>query len=102
MLGRYRQQRRATVILVSHSMEEIAANVDRVIVMNQAKVLMDGAPREVFSRVAELEAVGLDVPQSARIAALLRDRGVAVGEDVYTVDALARCLLALKGGDGVC
>ena len=102
MLGRYRQQRRATVILVSHSMEEIAANVDRVIVMNQAKVLMDGTPREVFSHVAELEAVGLDVPQSARIAALLRDRGVAVGEDVYTVDALARRLLALKGGDGVC
>ena len=102
MLGRYRQQRGATVILVSHSMEEIAANVDRVIVMNQSKVFMDGAPREVFSRVAELEAVGLDVPQSARIAALLRDRGLAVGEDVYTVDALARRLLALKGGDGVC
>ena len=101
MLGRYRQQRRATVILVSHSMEEIAANVDRVIVMNQAKVFMDGAPREVFSRVAELEAVGLDVPQSARIAALLRDRGIPVGDDVYTVDALARRLLALKGG-GVC
>ena len=102
MLRRYRQQRGATVILVSHSMEEIAANVDRVIVMNQSKVFMDGAPREVFSRVAELEAVGLDVPQSARIAALLRDRGLAVGEDVYTVDALARRLLALKGGDGVC
>ncbi len=94
----YHKEKGTTVILVSHSMEEIAQNVDRIVVLKGARNYMEGTPREVFSRAEELEAVGLDVPQVTRIAMALRRRGVDIDTAVYTVDELKHALLRLKGG----
>ena len=97
----YHRNKQTTVILVSHSMDEIAQNVDRILVLKSAHVLMSGAPAEVFARGQELLAAGLDVPQVTRIAMALRDRGLAIDPAVYTVRDLERQLLALrKGGEG--
>ncbi len=98
----YHQARGNTVVLVSHSMEEIARNVDRVAVLHSARVYMEGTPAEVFARSEELESIGLDVPQVTRVALALRARGVPVDGATYTVEALERQLLALKGGSGPC
>ena len=92
----------STVVLVSHSMDEIAENVDRIIVLSDAGVAMSGTPREVFSRGAELEAVGLTVPQVTRVAMELRRRGVNVDSAVYTVADLYRSLTALRGEGAGC
>ena len=96
----YHRARGTTVVLVSHSMEEIAKNVDRIIVLSDSRVLMSGTPREVFARGGELVAAGLDVPQVTRIAMALRARGLAVDSAVYTVDELSAALVALKRGGG--
>ena len=95
----YHEQRGTTVVMVSHSMDEVAENVDRIIVLAQAGVVMSGTPREVFSRAQELVDVGLNVPQVTQIALELRRQGVEIDEAVYTVDDLRRALGALKGGD---
>ena len=98
----YHRAKGAAVVLVSHSMEEIARNVDRIVVLSDGKVLMEGAPEQVFARAHELEQVGLDVPQVTKVAAALRARGMDIDTAVYTVEALERKLLALKGGAGGC
>ncbi len=98
----YHRNRGGTVILVSHSMDEIAQNVDRILVLKSAHVLMEGAPREVFARGKELLDAGLDVPQITRVAMALRDRGVPVDPAVYTVGDLERELLALRRGGASC
>ncbi len=99
----FHRERGTTVVLVSHSMEEIAKNVDRIIVLSDGQVLMSGTPREVFARGEELVAAGLDVPQVTRIAMALRARGLAVDPAVYTVEELSAALLALgRGGGAVC
>lgn len=98
----YHRQKGNTVILVSHSMEEIARNVDRIIVMSHAHKLMDGIPEEIFSRANELLQVGLDVPQVTKVAMELQKRGLLPDSSVYTIDELVRRLLALKGGEAVC
>ena len=97
----YHRNKGKTIILVSHSMEEIARNVDRILVLKNAHVLMQGTPAEVFARGEELLSAGLDVPQITRIAMELKRRGVDIDPAVYTVEALERQLLALrKGGTG--
>ena len=98
----YHRAKGAAVVLVSHSMEEIARNVDRIVVLSGGKVYMEGTPEKVFARTHELEQVGLDVPQVTKIAAALRARGMDVDTAVYTVEALERKLLTLKGGAGGC
>ena len=98
----YHRAKGAVVVLVSHSMEEIARNVDRIVVLSGGKVYMEGTPEKVFARAHELEQVGLDVPQVTKIAAALRARGMDVDTAVYTVEALERKLLTLKGGAGGC
>lgn len=84
-----------TVILVSHSMEDIAKYVDRIIVMNRGEKFLDGTPREVFAHYRELEEVGLAAPQVTYIMHDLRERGFQVGNDVTTVkeaaDEIMRC-----------
>ena len=94
----YHRERGTTVVMVSHSMDEVAENVDRIIVLADAGVVMSGTPREVFSRAGELVAVGLDVPQVTRVAMALRQRGVDIDSAVYTVAALRRALNAVRGG----
>ena len=98
----YHRNKHTTVILVSHSMDEIAQNVDRILVLKSAHVLMSGAPAEVFARGQELLAAGLDVPQVTRIAMALKARGLDINPAVYTVDALERELLALRKGGAAC
>ena len=101
-LRAYHEQKGSTIILVSHSMEEIARNVDRIVVMSHAHKLMDGTPEEVFSRAEELLQVGLDVPQVTKVAMELQKRGLLQESSVYTIEELARRLLTLKGGEGQC
>lgn len=98
----YHRNRGGTVILVSHSMDEIAQNVDRILVLKSAHVLMNGTPREVFARAGELLSAGLDVPQITRVAMALRERGVDIDPAVYTVEELQRELLELRKGGAAC
>ena len=98
----YHRAKGAAVVLVSHSMEEIARNVDRIVVLSDGKVYMEGAPKQVFARAHELEQVGLDVPQVTKVAAALKARGLDIDTAVYTVEALEQKLLSLKGGAGGC
>ena len=98
----YHENKRKTIILVSHSMDEIAQNVDRIVVLKSAHVLMQGTPAEVFARGSELLQAGLDVPQVTRIAMALKERGLAIDPAVYTVEDLERQLLALRKGGAAC
>ncbi len=98
----YHRHKRATIILVSHSMDEIAQNVDRILVLKSAHILMSGTPAEVFARAEELLSAGLDVPQITRVALALRERGLPIDPAVYTVEALEKQLLALKRGGASC
>ena len=98
----YHERRGTTVILVSHSMEEIARNAGRIVVFCDSHILMQGTPREVFARAEELEHVGLDVPQVTKIAGELRRRGLPIDPEVYTIEDLKAELLALKGGHAAC
>ena len=98
----YHRQKGTTVVMVSHSMDEVAENVDRIIVLADAGVVMSGTPHEVFSRAEELVAVGLNVPQVTRVAMELRRRGVEIDPAVYTVAELRKALSALKGGKASC
>ena len=98
----YHRNKNRTIILVSHSMDEIAQNVDRIVVMKSAHVLMQGTPAEVFARAEELLSAGLDVPQVTRLALALRDRGLPIDPAVYTAADLERQLLRLKKGGAAC
>ena len=98
----YHRNKKRTIILVSHSMDEIARNVDRILVLKSAHVLMSGTPAEVFARAEELLSAGLDVPQVTRIAMRLREQGLAIDPAVYTVETLERELLALRRGETGC
>ena len=98
----YHRQKGTTVVMVSHSMDEVAENVDRIIVLADAGVVMSGTPHEVFSRAEELVVVGLNVPQVTRVAMELRRRGVEIDPAVYTVTDLRQALSALKGGKSPC
>ena len=92
---RYRKETGATVVVVSHSMEDMARLCDRLIVMARAKVAMQGDCAEVFSHAEELEAIGLTVPQITRLVATLKKRGIAIDESVYTVADAARVLTSV-------
>lgn len=75
-----------TIVLVSHSMEEVAQLATRMIVMDKGEVRMDGTPREIFKREKELEAIGLGVPQVRSAMTMLREKGLDVEENCITVD----------------
>ena len=91
-IKRFSRQSGTTVIIVSHSMEDMAMYCDDIVVMANAKLLMHKPCAEVFSEYRELIAVGLDVPQITRVASALRDQGIDIGVDVYTVDYAAGML----------
>ena len=98
----YHQEKEKTVVLVSHSMDDIAAYAQRILVLDHGKILLSGTPGEVFSQGAQLLQAGLDVPQAARIAMELRRLGVPVPEDIYTLEALTEALIVRKGAKGRC
>lgn len=75
-----------TIILVSHSMEEIARLVNRIVVLEHGEILMDGKPKEIFSRHDELRKIGLDVPQITELMIKLKEKGMDIPTDVLTVE----------------
>ena len=87
----------ATIVMVSHSMDDVASLAERVIVMNHGKVAMDGAPRDVFSRGAQLRAIGLDVPQAVLLSDKLRERGFDVPQGVYRVEEIKAVIEGIVG-----
>lgn len=91
-----------TVILVSHSMEDIANNVDRIVVMNNGEIVMDASQKEVFLRSEELEKIGLSVPQVSKVFSKLKKKGYDIPDDVYTIDRAKEVILnLLKGGGSI-
>ena len=101
-IAAYRRETGSAVLLVTHSMDDAARIADRLIVFHAGHVAFDGAPAEVFAHTQELLDIGLDVPQSARIAQALRDRGVALPPSIYTLEQLTDALLAVGKEAGVC
>ena len=93
----YRQAKNATIMMVSHSMEDVARLTDRLLVMNGSKLAMDGTPAEVFTRAEELVEMGLSIPQVTQIFLHLRKMGVPV-ENVYTIDQAVAEIKRIKGG----
>ena len=89
------EERGITVILVSHSMEDVARLVDRIIVMHKGKVAVTGTPREIFSHPMELEQMGLAAPQVSYVFAKLKEKGYDVPTDIYTVEEARDALLKL-------
>ena len=94
----YQEAQNAAVIMVSHSMEEVAELCSRLIVMNKGSVAMDGTPAEVFTHVEELTGMGLSVPQVTSVFARLRAMGLQLPADVYTVRYAVARLLERKEG----
>ena len=88
----------ATVIIVSHSMEDMAVYCDDIVVMAHAKVFLNGTRDEVFAHAAELRSVGLDVPQITHLALLLQEKGMQLPSGIYTVDAALHALQQLFEG----
>ena len=97
----YRKQHNATIMMVSHSMDDVARLTDRLLVMNGSELAMDGTPDEVFARAEELVAMGLNIPQVTRVFLELKAMGLPV-EPVYTLDQAVAALTSLKGGAAKC
>ena len=84
-----------TVIMVSHSMDDVARLATRLVVMSRGELVATGTPREIFRQVDMMESIGLGVPEAARLCALLRQRGVKLPDDLYTPEKMRDSLLAL-------
>ena len=95
----YRREKNATIMMVSHSMNDVARLTDRLLVMNRARIALDGTPREVFRHAEELLEMGLDIPELTRVFLQLQRMGLDV-EPVYTREQAMEALLKLKGGEG--
>ena len=98
----YQRTTLSTVILISHSMDDVARIASRLIVFSEGKVAMDGTPAEVFERAEELTAMGLAVPKATEIALALRRRGIDIPQSVYTTNYLRKMLINLREGDEQC
>ena len=97
-IKRYKKSKNITVIMVTHSMDEIAKTVERIVVFHNGSVSMSGAPGEIFTRGAELREMGLGVPKMTLVASRLRELGVPLPEDIYTVEQIKDALSAVRGG----
>ena len=101
MLEDLHRKENTTILMVSHSMDDMARLATRLIVMADGRLAMTGTPREVFARVDEMVSLGLDVPAAARLCRALRDRGVDLPADLYRADELKQAILSLwKEGSG--
>lgn len=101
MISSYRKTTGSTVIIVSHSMEDVAKSADKVLVMNKSEVEMFGTVNEVFSKVERLADIGLNVPQLTQIFLNLKHNGLAVRTDIYTIKNAEVELLRLLREEGV-
>ena len=97
----YRRTHNATVMMVSHSMDDVARLTDRLLVLNGSRLVMDGSPAEVFARAEELVEMGLNIPQVTRVFLELKAMGLDV-EPVYTIDQAVAVLKTLRGGAAKC
>ena len=93
----YRKAKNATIMMVSHSMEDVARLTDRLLVMNGSRIAMDAPPAQVFARAEELLGMGLSIPQVTQVFLHLRKMGLPV-ENVYTLQQAAEAIKRLKGG----
>lgn len=94
----YQKAKNATIMMVSHSMEEVARLTDRLLVMNHGQVAMDGTPKEVFQQAQALLDMGLDIPVVTRVFLRLRELGPSVDTSVYSVEQAVAALKTWKGG----
>ena len=96
-IERYRKEMNATIMMVSHSMEDVARMTDRLLVLCGSRIAMEGTPTEVFARAEELVEMGLSIPQVTQIFLHLKKMGLDVGS-VYTIEQAVEALKKLKGG----
>ena len=99
-IKKLQQETGMTILLVSHSLEDVAEYVDRILVMNRGKVMLDGTPKEVFSHYRELEEVGLAAPQVTYILNSLREKGLAVDTTATTIEEATATILQALGKRG--
>ena len=97
----YHRAQNATIIMVSHSMEEMARTVDRLVVVNDGKIALEGSPSQVFQHGPELERMGLGIPQVTRVFNRLRAMGVDVASSVYTIEQAKAAILDALAKKGV-
>ena len=95
----YRRARNATIMMVSHSMEDVARLTDRLLVMNGSRLAMDGTPAEVFTHAEELVSMGLNIPQVTQVFLHLQKLGLDVA-NVYTIEQAVSEIKRLRGGAG--
>ena len=96
-ISKLKKERHMTIVLVSHSMEDVARFVDRLIVMNKGEAVYDGTPREVFRHYKELEKIGLAAPQVTYLMYKLKEKGFDVNTDIITVEAARIELMRVFG-----
>ena len=96
-VAKLHRERKITVILVSHSMEDVANYVDRIIVMNKGNVMLDGTPKEVFRHYKELEQIGLAAPKVTYVVKELEEKGWKINDDVTTVEEAKNAILRSLG-----
>lgn len=106
-IDNYRRATGATVLLVSHSMEDVARHVEKILVMDHGKVFCCDTPANVFRQASQLQQIGLAVPQITRVCMALREKGVPLSDDIFTVEQAKAQILALyqkkqKGGKRPC
>ncbi len=95
MLEELHAREHTTILMVSHSMDDMARLATRLLVMAEGKLLADGTPREIFSRTEMMKGAGLDVPAAARLCQALRDRGIDLPAELYQADELRDAILRL-------
>lgn len=95
-IQQYHDQTGATILFVTHSMEDAARMADRMLVMNHAEIMLLGTPREVFSHAEEIIAAGLDIPEITKVILELNRRGIALDPSIFTVEEAVRAIRAYK------
>ena len=102
MLEELHARESTTILMVSHSMDDMARLASRLIVMSEGKIVAEGTPREIFARESMMTSIGLDVPDAARLCALLRSKGYDLPADLYRPEELKEQLLRLWKGGSAC
>lgn len=97
-IKKYAEATGAAVIIVSHSMEDMARYCDDIIVMSSSRVVAQGDRNEIFSRAASLESIGLDIPEITKLMMILKENGADVPDNIYTVDDALIAVMSLLGG----
>ena len=95
MLEELHEKEHTTILMVSHSMEDMARLASRLLVISGGRLEADGTPRDIFSKPDLLHAIGLDIPEAAKLCALLREKGYDLPENLYRSEELKECLLRL-------